>query len=440
MELVAGCYEQVLFGFALRPEQAAWTPVADFTHHAHTASLSAVAVSGRFVVTGSKDETIHIYDMKKKLDHGALVHHSGTITCLKFHRNRHLVSGAEDGLICVWDAKKWECLKSLRAHKGQVTYLSVHPSGKLALSVGTDKTLRTWNLVEGRSAFIKNIKQNAHIVEWSPSGEKYVVVVFNRIDVYQLTTASVSGTIEAGRRVSAVAFLAESVLAVAGDEETVKVFDCDSMLCLCEWKAHENRVKDLCSLEVRGQRVVVTASNDGFIKVWQFEPDMRTPPSLLCQVSTGARLTCVGVWLDGTASSPEHKEQPAVCPEEKEEDGQEQRSKPSRKKQTREVLHGDRLVAAKRTETMEEEEKSYRLAARKADPLDPAQKESEEPLEKKSRGPLNGAGLGVARKKRVKRLLKRDWKVLPGGLGMAIGMKRKAVGLLEKKKRKKKGL
>lgn len=51
--------------------------MADFTHHAHTASLSAVAVSSRFVVTGSKDETIHIYDMKKKVDHGALVHHNG---------------------------------------------------------------------------------------------------------------------------------------------------------------------------------------------------------------------------------------------------------------------------------------------------------------------------------------------------------------------------
>ena len=51
--------------------------MADFTHHAHTASLSAVAVNSRFVVTGSKDETIHIYDMKKKVDHGALMHHNG---------------------------------------------------------------------------------------------------------------------------------------------------------------------------------------------------------------------------------------------------------------------------------------------------------------------------------------------------------------------------
>nr|XP_019800594.1 p21-activated protein kinase-interacting protein 1 isoform X3 [Tursiops truncatus] len=292
MELVAGCYEQ-----------QKWTPVADFTHHAHTASLSAVAVSSRFVVTGSKDETIHIYDMKKKIDHGALVHHNGTITCLKFHGNRHLISGAEDGLICVWDAKKWECLKSIKAHKGHVTFLSIHPSGKLALSVGTDKTLRTWNLVEGRSAFIKNIKQNAHIVEWSPRGEKYVVVILNKIDVYQLDTASVSGTITNEKRVSSVTFLSESVLAVAGDEEVVRFFDCDSLMCLSEFKAHENRVKDMFSFETPEHHIIVTASSDGFIKMWKLKEDKGVSPSLLCEVNTNARLTCLGVWLDSVTDT-----------------------------------------------------------------------------------------------------------------------------------------
>lgn len=54
-----------------------WSAEADFTHHAHTATVSAVAASERFVVTGSKDETIQLYDMKKRTDHGALLHHSG---------------------------------------------------------------------------------------------------------------------------------------------------------------------------------------------------------------------------------------------------------------------------------------------------------------------------------------------------------------------------
>jgi len=38
-----------------------------------------------------------------------------------------------------------------------VTSLSVHPSGKLALSVGYDAALRTWNLVKGRQAYTTNL-------------------------------------------------------------------------------------------------------------------------------------------------------------------------------------------------------------------------------------------------------------------------------------------
>nr|ACQ58965.1 p21-activated protein kinase-interacting protein 1-like [Anoplopoma fimbria] len=190
--LIAGSYEQIAFGYRVTTDEKEWTATADFTHHAHTASISAAAASERFVVTGSKDETIQLYDMKKRTEHGALLQHDGTITCLEFYGTSHLLSGGEDGLICVWGTKKWECLKSFKAHQGHVTSLSVHPSGKLALSVGTDKTLRTWNLISGRSAFIKNIKQNAHIVRWSPDGDKYVAVVNDTVTIYDLETASVT--------------------------------------------------------------------------------------------------------------------------------------------------------------------------------------------------------------------------------------------------------
>ena len=54
-----------------------WTVTPDFTHHAHTASLSAVAVNSKYVVTGSRDESIQIYDMRKKVEHGALLQHNG---------------------------------------------------------------------------------------------------------------------------------------------------------------------------------------------------------------------------------------------------------------------------------------------------------------------------------------------------------------------------
>ncbi|POI23392.1 hypothetical protein CIB84_012859 [Bambusicola thoracicus] len=268
MELVAGCYEQILFGFAARPGEL-WLEFL------------------------------------------------GTITCLEFYGTAHLLSGAEDGLICIWNTKRWECLKSIKAHKGHVTSLSIHPSGKLALSVGTDKTLRTWNLVEGRSAFIKNLKQSefislnplksgirwyiffserkadsinqqnakncmyaykdvplstdAHIIKWSPDGEKYVTVITNKVDIYKLDTASIIGTITIEKRISSIRFITDSVLAIAGDDEIIRFYSCDSQKCLCEFKAHENRIKDIYSFEREGQHVIVTASSDGYIKVWNLD-------------------------------------------------------------------------------------------------------------------------------------------------------------------------
>ncbi|XP_067857854.1 p21-activated protein kinase-interacting protein 1-like isoform X2 [Heptranchias perlo] len=294
-----------------------WDPEADFTHHAHTASLTVVAVNDQYVATGSKDETIQLYDMKKKIDQGSLLQHDGTITCLEFYRNTHLLSGAEDGLICVWNTKKWECLKSIRAHKGHVSSLSVHPSGKLALSVGTDKTLRTWNLIDGKSAFIKNIKQNAHIVQWSPSGDNYIVVSNNQLDIYTLKTASINGTIVCKKRISSVKFITESVIAVAGDEEHVRLYDTSSQKCLSEFKAHETRVKVMHCFQVAQNHLLATASSDGYIKLWRLDiKKVQSCPVLLSEVNTSARLTCLAVWLsDSTNIAQEAEEQVTHCKE-----------------------------------------------------------------------------------------------------------------------------
>ncbi|XP_066539556.1 p21-activated protein kinase-interacting protein 1-like isoform X2 [Hoplias malabaricus] len=299
-EIVAGSYEQIVFGFRVLPGEQEWKLEPSFSHHAHTASLSALAASEQFVATGSRDETVQLYDMKTRTEHGALLHHEGTVSCLEFYGTSHLLSGGEDGLLCVWSTKTWDCLKSIRAHTGHVTSLSVHPSGKLALSVGTDKKLRTWNLITGRSAFIKNIKQNAHLVQWSPDGDKYVVAVHDKLDVYSLESASVTGTLTFRSRVSSVSFLKNTLLAVAGDDESVRVYDLDSEKCVCEFKAHENRVKAVQSFTADEECVLVTASNDGFIKLWKLSMETPEEVRLLGQVNTTARLTCLSVWRPGT--------------------------------------------------------------------------------------------------------------------------------------------
>ncbi|KAF6110525.1 PAK1 interacting protein 1 [Phyllostomus discolor] len=67
------------------------------------------------------------------------------------------------------------------------------------------------------------------------------------------------------------------------------------------------------SFEIPEHHVIVTASSDGFIKMWKLKQDKEVPPSLLCEVNTNARLTCLGVWLDN-ATDPKESLPPAAEP------------------------------------------------------------------------------------------------------------------------------
>lgn len=44
-------------------------------------------------------------------------------------------------------------------------------------------------------------------MSWSPDGDKYVVVVNDKVDIYELETASVSGTIVNPKKISTLKFL-----------------------------------------------------------------------------------------------------------------------------------------------------------------------------------------------------------------------------------------
>lgn len=117
-----------------------------------------------------------------------------------------MLSGSEDGNVCVWNTRTWNCDKTLIAHKGGVTAISIHPSGKLALTVGKDRTMKTWNLIKGRTAYVTNIKGVADAVKWAPDGDHYVVAVNNNIYVYQVQSAGVVYTFDFKKRINAIDF------------------------------------------------------------------------------------------------------------------------------------------------------------------------------------------------------------------------------------------
>jgi protein MAK11 len=90
---------------------------------------------------------------------GSLVQHNAAITALQFYSRKYLLSASEDATICIWRTRDWECMATMKGHKGRVNGLSVHPTGKIAISVGKDKTLRLWNLMTGRKASATKLRE-----------------------------------------------------------------------------------------------------------------------------------------------------------------------------------------------------------------------------------------------------------------------------------------
>lgn len=183
-------------------------------------------------------------------------------------------------------------------HQAGVNDVSIHPSGKLALSVAKDRKLITWNLVKGRTAYITNLHEVADLVQWSPAGTRYAVGLHRRVDVYDTASAAVIATVEVKGRTNAVAFLDEDTLAVAADMPDIVFYDAKEKEEVARIKAHETRVRCLKLVREEGDVFLVTASNDGLLKVWRSEGAEAASDLEFSEVgrhNTKCRITCLAV-------------------------------------------------------------------------------------------------------------------------------------------------
>uniref|UniRef100_A0A0N8DXS6 p21-activated protein kinase-interacting protein n=1 Tax=Daphnia magna TaxID=35525 RepID=A0A0N8DXS6_9CRUS len=304
LEVLVGTYEEFNLGFRLqRNVEGGLIFVPSFTNHSHCGSIRSVATCKQFLASGSTDESIRLFNLKTRSEYGFLQQHNGTITCLDFFQQSYLFSGSDDGNVCVWNTRTWNCEKTLKAHEGGVTAISVHPSGKLALTVGKDRAMKTWNLIKGRTAYVTNIKAVADSVKWSPDGTIWAVSINNIVNIYEVKSAGIIHTVDFKTRVNFVFFLNEDTLLIGGEGPNIESHSVTHRKPVSQFKAHEKRVKAaaITKLNASEELHLITASNDGFIKLWRI-PEIPGEPCLVTQVDSTCRITCLSVWTEKNPS------------------------------------------------------------------------------------------------------------------------------------------
>ena len=223
--VIAGSYEGGLHGWRLGE---ASTGELTFSFAAHDGCCRCVAASEKTLLSGGDDEKIRVYSLRSGRQVGELSQHKGTVTGLAWCGGKHAVSASADGTLAVWRASDWVCVHVFGGHKGEIRALAPHPSGRMCLTAGADRTLRLWDLVEGRCAFITRTKGEASRVFWASDGSCYGVVLGSRIEVRGVEDNGVLADVAVGSSVIDARFLDGAPFVAACDGSgALSVFSAD---------------------------------------------------------------------------------------------------------------------------------------------------------------------------------------------------------------------
>ena len=114
---------------------------ADFSGHVSIVNSVAFSADGKFVLSGSWDWTMRLWDLASQKTIRKYKSHTLSVNSATFGpRGETVLSASADGSLKRWQLSDGKLLNTYRGHTGIVTSGMISPDGKFVLSASTDKT------------------------------------------------------------------------------------------------------------------------------------------------------------------------------------------------------------------------------------------------------------------------------------------------------------
>lgn len=132
-----------------------WYCAHIFKHHQDVVSAIALSPDDRYLVSGSYDTTVRIWQLSTGRQFRILNGHTAPVYCVAISPdNRWLASGDEAGVIRLWNLQTGQPVRVLDhwfgRHHPAVLSLAFHPDRKRLVSGSADHTVRLWKLASGK--------------------------------------------------------------------------------------------------------------------------------------------------------------------------------------------------------------------------------------------------------------------------------------------------
>ena len=230
-----------------------------------------VTPDDRYVISGSSDHTLRVWNLNTGVEIATLRGHTGAIYSVAVSPDgRSIISGSEDKTIKVWDLTTGRETKTLRGHCGRVLSVAVTPDGRYVVSGSDDRTIKVWDLcADLRVAYENGHTDKINTVAMTQDG---LLVVSgsedSTIKVWDLMTGQLNITLRGhSGPVRAIDITPDNRFAISGSEDhTLKVWSFARYQEVATLEGHIGSVEAV-AVSPNG-KTVVSGSRDNFIKIW----------------------------------------------------------------------------------------------------------------------------------------------------------------------------
>nr|MDJ0596762.1 caspase family protein [Pleurocapsa sp. MO_226.B13] len=220
----------------------------------------------------------------------SLIGHSDWIRAIAFSPDgKYLVSGSNDRTLRLWDLRTRQLIRLLEGHKQRVKCIQISEDGTLIISASVDNTLKIWEAETGNC--IRTIKTSQH-------SQTVLNAIAINSDLSAIATGSTSrqGTIklwngQTGEMINAVKAASSGIRSLAMSQDgkilvsgsagnTVKIWHLNSGLDETYRVIPYAHLSDVLSLAIHKQ-ILVSGGEDRTIKLWNLETAEKQQPHIL---------------------------------------------------------------------------------------------------------------------------------------------------------------
>lgn len=242
-----------------------------FTYRGHSEPVLALAwaPNGRYIASGSKDQTVQVWRAAtggKIFTHRA--HTSGVVAAAWSPDSKRIASAEVDGTVQIWDAATGSEVFTGKL-SSRIYFVAWSPDGERIALASDDQAVQIWDAIGNPLFAYRGHTDHVRAVAWSPDGQRIASASRdNTVQIWDVAGKTLFTYRGHSSSVYTVAWSSDGErMASASADQTVQVWNLSTSKPLISYSGHTDAV--LAIAWSPDSKHIVSASDDYTAQIWE---------------------------------------------------------------------------------------------------------------------------------------------------------------------------